>query len=186
MKKTIRLTESELIGLIKRAINEQIDPEKAAQGPQKCRREDVRCKQDAAYEKEANRFDREQEKEMMRAQKEQDKLYVQFNKAALNPNYDVNDEPLSREGRREFEQNFQSFKSANPSLKDEGKYTAKQIYGVISKHTQKFRGNNPQWFLRAKLGVEPNKRDLTEKQVYDLLLKTYGSMSEFINQVVLN
>jgi hypothetical protein len=182
----IRLTESELIGLIRKAINEQIDPEKASQGPQKCRREDERCRQDRAYEKESNRFDKQQEKEMRRAQKQQDKLYTQFNKVALDPNYDLNDEPLSREGRREFEQNFQSFKSSNPTLKDEGKYNAKQIYGVISKYTQKLRANNPQWFLREKLGIDPNKRDLTEKQVYDLLLKKYGSMSEFINQVVLN
>lgn len=182
MKKIIRLTESQLINLIRKSINEQVDlrVQRAADDGGKCRADDARCKADKRYDRQQSKEDKLYQKEVEKQQKIDTKQSKDEFRLYLNPDYNQYNEKLDRSGRNEFNTAFSSYISSNPEVRDSDGYTAKQIYTVIRKETNHINRNTSYW-LRGRLNLSGDKTNYTEKEIFDSISKEWGSFINFLN-----
>ena len=115
-------------------LNEQVDPETAASGPQKCAATDARDRQN----RKDNRADRIANAALDAEVAKQSKIDAadneRRNKNFLSLKYDRDSYPLDKDSRKEYYTQYANFMKSNPSdLTNGDGLNTEQKYAVISK-----------------------------------------------------
>ena len=179
MKKVVRLSENQLVHLIKKLINEQDQPgygKRCALGGSAdnsgCDKTQMR--QDRIDDKINRKEDERNAKEFER-QKQQTKS--QF----LNPKLDAYGSKMDRTSIQTFSNDYTKFLSQNPSFQSEqNKFSPEQRFGFFKKLA--FRLNkNPEWYVHEKLKSQfGHQGTITEKQLWDYS-KKMGDFEKFVD-----
>lgn len=160
----------ESIQRIKKII-EQTDPSIAASGPQKCGITQACEKEDKQASKELKVWD----KELARQNKIDAREKALENKNFLSLSYDRNSDPLDRDSRKVYQQQYQEFLNKNPNLLDNSDgFNTEQKYAIISKvldFIKRVPSISYSTRLKNKFGVGPTSK-LTD--IVDVINKMGG------------
>lgn len=179
MKRTVRLTESELINLIQRFIVEQDEPgygKRCALGSNA---------DNDGYDKAQMRQDRKDDKirakQEKRDEKESNKERAIAKSNLLNPKLNRYGDKMSDTEIANMNKAYNDFLSSNPSFKTENTgYKPEQAFAVFHKIAYGMN-KNPAWYHHAKFKKQFNHEGpMSEKILYDYS-KKFGNFDEFVN-----
>jgi hypothetical protein len=157
MKKTIRLTESDLIRIVKKIISEQDDVPVG-----KC--DLTKLKGGGISSEECKRA----EKDLAKAQKTAAIDDAAETKAMLDMAYDRNNEPLSKEERKQVYNDYKEFIATNKEQLMGGSYKPEQNYAVALK-TLWYANNYPDSTYTTSLIKKFNNPNIENSTINDII-----------------